>query len=68
MRGESRTRSQSARAAWLEEPVRSSGVVLLVLAGFALPYGPRVGLALAVVGAALLALGYEAERRRARRR
>jgi hypothetical protein len=63
MRTEPRTRSQSTRLAWLEAHVRSAGLVVLVAAGFALPYGQRVGLALAVVGAVLLALGYESERR-----
>ena len=63
MRIEPQTRTRSARHAWLEAHVRSSGLVLLVAAGFALPYGQRAGLALAIVGAALLALGYEVERR-----
>ena len=68
MSSEPRTRSQSARHTWLGTHARSSGIVLLVLAGFALPYGERMGTALAIVGAALLALAYQGERRRAGRR
>jgi hypothetical protein len=65
---EPRARTESKRQAWLEAHGRSSGIVLLVLAGFALPYGERVGTALAIAGAALLALAYEVERRCAVRR
>jgi hypothetical protein len=68
MHGEPGTRSESKLQAWLDAHVRSSGIVLLVMAGFALPYGERIGTALALVGAVLLAVAYEVDRRRADRR